>query len=270
MGPSLDARFTFETFVAGPANSLAVGAARRVAEAPGSAYNPLFIHGGSGLGKTHLLAAIGHEVAKSDSVPVVYRTAERFVDDVARVAAAGGAGASRGRLPAGGLLLLDDAQALGARRDGQEALVEAWDEHLGGGGQVVLAGNRPPHEITGLDERLVSRLAAGLIVELASPDHDTRVEIARRMASERGVTLSRAVQQVLARVAFSNVRELQGAVTRLSAVQELEHRDVAAEEVGDLLGPTADARRSPPWMLNREKVLWEWPYAQDWLEESLD
>jgi chromosomal replication initiator protein len=266
----LDARFTFDTFVAGPANRLAVGAARRVAEAPGSAYNPLFIHGASGLGKTHLLAAIGHEVATSGAVPVVYRTAERFVDDIARAAATAGPGSARRPLPVGGLLLLDDAQLLGGRREAQEALIMVWDEHVGDGGQVVLASNRPPREISGLDERLVSRLAAGLIVELAPPDHDTRVEIARRIASERGVTLSSAVHQVLARVAFSNVRELQGAVTRLSAVQELERRDVDAEEVGDLLGPTAEARRSPPWMLNREKVLWEWPYAQDWLEESLD
>lgn len=265
----LDARFTFETFVVGPANRLAVGAARRVAEAPGSAYNPLFIHGPSGLGKTHLLAAIGREVGTSDAVPVVYRTAERFVDDVARAAAAG-PGSSRRALPGDGLLLLDDAQLLGGRREAQEALVMVWDEHVGDGGQVVLASSRPPHEISGLDERLVSRLLAGLIVELAPPDHDTRVEIARRIASARGVTLSPAVHEVLARVAFSNVRELQGAVTRLSAVQELERRDVDPEEVGDLLSPTAEARQSPPWMLNREKVLWEWPYAHDWLEESLD
>lgn len=270
MDRSLDPRFTFDSFVVGPANQLAVGAARRVAEAPGSEYNPLFIQGASGLGKTHLLVAIGHDVGARGSVPAVYRTAERFVEDIAGALGTGDWSAVRGRLPDGGVLLIDDAQLLGGRREAQEGLVVAFDEHVDAGGQLVLAANRPPYEIAGLDERLVSRLAGGLIVDLTAPDHATRVEIARRVASERGVTLSPAVHQVLARVAFTNVRELQGAVTRLLAVQELERRDVAAEEVGELLGATAEARRAPPWMLSREKVLWEWPYAQDWIEESLD
>jgi chromosomal replication initiator protein len=253
MATSLDARFTFDTLVVGPANSLAVAAGRRVAEAPGEAYNPLFIHGGSGLGKTHLLTAIGHEARRLAGVDVVYLTPERPFESAAR-----------------GVVLLDDAQLLGGERETQEELVREWDAHVAAGGQLVLASDRPPHEIYGLDSRLLGRLAAGLIVDLAPPDHGTRVEIARRTAIARGATLSPAVHQVLARIAFTNVRELQGAVTRLMAVQELEGRDVPAEDVGDLLGATTRARRSPDWLRSREKVLWEWPYAQDWLEESLD
>jgi chromosomal replication initiator protein len=254
---ALDPRLTFDSFVVGPANSLAVAAARRVAEAPGSAYNPLFVHGGSGLGKTHLLTAIGHEALRRGAGPVVYRAAERLGGEVANALQ-------------GGVVLLDDAQALGARAEAQEELIQAWDSHLAAGGQLVLASDRPPYEIGGLDKRLLSRLAGGLTVDLATPDHEARVEIVRRTATARGVSLSPAVHQVLARVAFTNVRELQGAVTRLIAVQELEGRDVGADEVGDLLGVAPAARRATHWMLSREKVLWEWPDPQDWLEESLD
>jgi chromosomal replication initiator protein len=257
MTASLDPRLTFDSFVVGPANSLAVAAARHVAEAPGSAYNPLLVQGGSGLGKTHLLTAIGHEALRRGAGPVVYRGAERLGDEWASA-------------PRGGVLLLDDAQVLGARSEAQEGLIHAWDELLAAGGQLVLASDRPLHEIAGLDERLLSRLAGGLIVHLATPDYTARLEIARRTATARGVSLSPAVHQVLARGAFTNVRELQGAVTRLIAVQELEGRDVGAEEVGDLLGLAPVARRATHWMMSPEKVLWEWPDPQDWLEESLD
>jgi chromosomal replication initiator protein len=253
MSASLDARFTFETFVVGPANSLAVAAGRRVAGAPGASYNPLFIHGGSGLGKTHLLVAIGHEARRLAGVDVVYHADSR----------------PSAALPAG-VLLLDDAQLLAGAPAPQAELVRIWDEQVAAGGQLVLASDRLPHEIAGLDPRLLSRMTSGLIVDLTTPDHATRVEIARHAAGARGAQLSPAVQQVLARVAFTNVRELQGAVTRILAVQELEGRDVAAEDVSDVLSATADARRAPDWMRNREKVLWEWPYAHDWIEESLD
>jgi chromosomal replication initiator protein len=253
MSTSLDPRLTFDTFVVGPANSLAVAAGRRVAHAPGASYNPLFIHGGSGLGKTHLLLAIGHEARRLAGVDVAYHADSR----------------PSAAIPAG-VLLLDDAQLLGEAPATQGELVRVWDEQVAAGGQLVLASDRLPYEIPGLDPRLLSRMTGGLIATLTAPDHRTRVEIVRRTASARGVQVSLAVQQVLARVAFTNVRELQGAVTRILAVQEMAGREVAAEDVSELLNGTAHARRAPDWMRNREKVLWEWPYAHDWIEESLD
>jgi chromosomal replication initiator protein len=235
----LDARFTFASFVVGPANRLAAAAARRVAEAPGTTYNPLFIYGGSGLGKTHLLTAIGHEVTRLHSAPVTYETVEHLMVEMSRAVEAGERDALRGRLRHSGLVLLDDIQFLAGQRQVQEELIRAWDEHVARGGQVVLTSDRSPQDIDALDERLVSRLSGGLILDMAAPDYETRVAIARRKADERGQTLAADVYEALGRIAFSNVRELQGALNRLIAVQELEGREVGATEVRQLLGAAA-------------------------------
>jgi chromosomal replication initiator protein len=236
----LDPRFTFETLVVGPANRLAVAAARRVAEAPGVSYNPLFIYSGSGLGKTHLLTAIGHEVERLHTIDVVFDTVEHLMEQISRAVEAGDQDAFRGRLRDRGLILLDDVQFLAGRRQVQEELIRSWDGHIARGGQVVLTSDRPPQDIDALDDRLVSRLSGGLIVDIAPPDYETRIAIARRKADERGQSLAPGVYQLLARIAFTNVRELQGALNRLIAVQELEGRAVAVDEVARLLGAAAE------------------------------
>ena len=238
----LDPRFTFESFVVGPANRLAAAAARRVADAPGSTYNPLFIYSASGLGKTHLLSAVGHRVQKVHGANVLYLTLEHLMDEVSAALEAGAPDAFRGRLRDTGLLLLDDVQFLAGQRQVQEELIRSWDGLSTRGGQIVLSSDRPPQDIDGLDDRLLSRLSGGLIVDVGPPDFETRVAIARRKAEERGQSITAEVCQVLARVAFTNVRELQGALNRLIAVQELEQRTVQPEEVVTLLGAAAAER----------------------------
>lgn len=240
MSLDLDPRFTFDAFVVGPANRLAVAAARRVSDTPGSTYNPLFIYSGSGLGKTHLLGAIGHQVERVHSVPVVFDTLEHLMEAINAAVEAGERDAFRSRLRVAGLLLLDDVQFLAGQRQVQEELLRAWDALSSRGAQVVLTSDRPPQEIDGLDDRLLSRLSGGLIVDMSPPDYETRIAIARRKAGERGSTLSKEVYQALARIAFTNVRELQGALNRLIAVQELEGREVTLEEVPRLLGSAAE------------------------------
>lgn len=236
----LDPRFTFETFVVGAANRLASAAARRVAEAPGSTYNPLFIYSASGLGKTHLTMAIGHHTQRLlPSLRVLYDTMEHFMEEVMEAIEAGERDSFRLRLGETGLLLLDDVQFLAGRHRTQEELLRVWDIVSANGGQVVLTSDRPPQEIDSLDDRLLSRFSGGLIVDIGAPDYETRVAIARRKAEERGQKLTEGVAETLARIAFSNVRELQGALNRLIAVQELEGRSVAAEEVSRLLGRMA-------------------------------
>lgn len=236
----LDPRFTFDAFVVGPANRLAVAAARRVAESPGSSYNPLFIYSASGLGKTHLLTALGHEVRRLHGIGVTYETVEHLMEQISRALQAGERDALRSRLGDPGLILLDDVQFLAGRRQVQDELIRSWDDHIAGGGQVVLTSDRPPQDIDALDDRLVSRLSGGLIVDMSAPDYETRIAIARRKADERGQTLEPEVYQVLARIAFTNVRELQGSLNRLIAVQELEGRVVTADEVSRLLGTSAE------------------------------
>jgi chromosomal replication initiator protein len=239
MAVALDPRFTFEAFVVGPANRLAVAAARKVAESPGATYNPLFIYSASGLGKTHLLTAIAHEVDRLHGVGAAYQTVHQFMEDMARAVEAGERDALLSLTHGQAIFLLDDVQFLAGRRQLQDELLRAWDELVVRGGQVVLTSDRPPQEIDALDDRLVSRLSGGLIVDMAPPDYETRVAIARRKAEEIGEELGLEVCQVLGRIAFRNVRELQGALNRLVAVQQLEGRPVAPHEVGTLLGAAA-------------------------------
>ncbi len=233
-------RFTFDNFVVGSGNRLSVAAARRVAESPGASYNPLFIYSASGLGKTHLVTSIGHRAAQEHpDLDVVYDTLERFMDQAMEAIQAGERDAFRARFQNVGLLILDDAQFLAGKPRTQEELIRVWDAMSGRGGQVVLTSDRPPQEIDGLDERLLSRFSGGLIVDIGAPDLETRVAIVRRKAEEQGQQLADGVGELLARSTFSNVRELQGALNRVLAVQELEGRVVPKEEVAKLTGGQA-------------------------------
>ena len=242
----LDARLTFESFIVGTSNRLAAAAARRVADAPGTAYNPLFVYSASGLGKTHLIVAIGHYIRRVHAdVPVVYDTLEHVMEGVMEAIQAGERDAFRSRLRNATVLLLDDVQFLAGRHGAQEELLRAWDTLAVRGGQIVLTSDRPPSEIDDLDQRLMSRFSGGLIVDLSPPDYETRVAIVRRKAEERGHSLSEGVAETLAKRAFANVRELQGGLNRILAVQELDSRPVSAEEASRLLGvsvaqPAAD------------------------------
>lgn len=233
----LDPRFTFDSYIVGTSNRLAAAAARRVADAPGTAYNPLFLYSASGLGKTHLITAIGNHIRRVHSdIVVVYDTLEHLMEGVMEAIQAGERDAFRSRLRDASVLLLDDVQFLTGRRGAQEELLRAWDGLSARGGQIVLASDRPPQDIDGIDERLLSRFSGGLIADLNVPDYETRVAIVRKKAEERGHQLSVGVAETLARVAFMNVRELQGGLNRVLAVQELDDRSVSSEEVGRLLG----------------------------------
>jgi chromosomal replication initiator protein len=238
----LDPRLTFATFIVGSANRLANAAATRVAESPGSAYNPLVLYGASGLGKTHLLTAIGNRIALSapQSV-VVYGALEQLLGKGPRDAT--GLGALRDQLASVNVLLLDDVQFLAGRMEAQEELLLAWDSIIAAGGQIVAASDRPPNEIEGLDPRLTSRFAAGLVADVVPPEHETRVTIVMRRAAERGQLLAADVADALARLAFGSVRELYGGINRVLAAQELEERSVLANEVAGLLGLDATSKR---------------------------
>ena len=233
----LDPRHTFDSFIVGSANQLAAAAGRRVAETPGTAYNPLFIYSASGLGKTHLISAIGAHIRRlHPQLQVMYDTLEHLMDEVMSAIEAGARDAFRQQLRNVAVLLLDDVQFLAGRRAAQDELLRAWDGLLAHGGQVVLASDRPPADIDGLDDRLLSRFSGGLITDVGAPDYETRVAIVTRKVGERGLSLGAGVAQALARVPVANVRELQGALNRVVAVQELEGRAVVAHEVAALLG----------------------------------
>jgi chromosomal replication initiation ATPase DnaA len=241
---ALNPKFTFETFVVGAANRLAVTAARTVAESPGSAYNPLFIYSGSGLGKTHLLMAIGAAAKKLvPTLSVEYLTLDEFVEAFHAAIAAGQGDAFRRRFQTVDVLLIDDVQFLTNRREMQAELLRLSEALQSGGRQIVLTSDRPPVEIENLDERLISRFSGGLVVDIGAPDYETRVAILRRKAEERGAEFQPGVLETVAAAGFANVRELMGVLNRLVAYQAVNDTPLTPDGAKTLLG--AEPRPAP-------------------------
>ena len=233
----LDPRFTFDSFVVGPANRLAAAAARRAADAPGTSYNPLFIYSGSGLGKSHILSGIAHYATKvHPEYGVVYLAVEVFLDELTRALTGGTQDELREKYEELHILLLDDVQFLTGQKEAQEMLLRLLDQLSASGGQIVLASDRPPAEIDGLDERLVTRFSGGLIIDIGVPEYETKVAILRKKAEERGQTFEAGVAEVLAKHTFKSVRELAGSLNKVLAIQELEGRQVTADEIKGMPG----------------------------------
>jgi len=241
MTSALNPRFSFETFVVGSANRLAVTAGRTVAENPGSAYNPLFIYSGSGLGKTHVLMAIGHAAKTiAAQLNIEYLTLDEYVEAFHAAIAAGQGDAFRRRFQNVDVLLVDDVQFLTNRKEMQAELLRLTEALQQSGHQIVLASDRPPAEIADLDERLISRFSGGLVVDMGVPDYETRVAILRRKAEERGSKFQPGVLETVAKVEYPNVRELMGALNRLVAFQAVNDTPMNAEAASKVLGiPTA-------------------------------
>jgi chromosomal replication initiator protein len=234
---ALNPKFTFDTFVVGAANRLAVTAARTVAESPGSAYNPLFIYSGSGLGKTHLLMAIGANAKRlAPALNVEYLTLDEYVEAFHAAIAAGQGDAFRRRFQTVDVLLVDDVQFLANRREMQTELLRLSEALQIAGRQIVLTSDRPPAEIEALDERLISRFSGGLVVDIGAPDYETRVAILRRKAEERGAEFPPGVLETVAAAEFTNVRELMGVLNRLVAYQAVNETPLTAEAAQGLLG----------------------------------
>ena len=233
----LNPRFRFETFVVGPSNRLAATAAQAVARTPGVSYNPLYLYGRSGLGKTHLLHAVGFAAREHQAdLGIRYLSLEEFVEQYHAAVAAGQVEAFRRSCEETGLLLLDDVQFLAKHREMQAELLRVCEAMQAMGRQLVLTSDRPPAEIGELDERLVSRLAGGLLVDLAAPDYETRLAILRRKAEERGMSFQPGVLEVVAEVAATNVRELVGLVNRLIAFQAVSETPLTPDQAKALLG----------------------------------
>src|SRR5438034_1436407 len=241
MTSALNPKYSFDTFVVGAANRLAVTAGHTVAESPGAAYNPLFIYSGSGLGKTHLLMAVGHAAKKAaPKLNIEYLTLDEYVEAFHASVAAGQGDAFRRRFQNVDVLLVDDVQFLTQRKEKQAALLRLTEALPQAGHQIVLASDRPPAEIADLDERLISRFSGGLVVDMGVPDYETRVAILRRKADERGTSFQPGVLETVAKVEYPNVRELMGALNRLIAFQAVNDMPMNAEAASKVLGiPTA-------------------------------
>ena len=239
----LDTRLRFETFVVGAANRLAVSAARAVAQSPGSTYNPLFIYAASGLGKTHLLSAIGHLARQlQPDLRAEYVTTDELVEHLHQAVTRGEVESFRGRFAELEILLLDDVQFLTGRQETQSELLRLFNTLQRSGKQIVLTSDRPPAEIADLDDRLLTRFSGGLLVDMGAPDYETRVAILRRRCGERDVEFAPGVVEEVARLAFANVREMHGAINRLIAFQTLGEGEVTVESIRGLLGDHGNGR----------------------------
>jgi chromosomal replication initiator protein len=215
---SLNPRYTFANFIVGSANRLAHAASLSVAERPGHAYNPLFLYGGVGLGKTHLMHAIGNQViTKFPRKKVVYATSEKFTNEFITSIQQGKIDEFRARYRRIDLLLIDDIQFIADKERTQEEFFHTFNAIHEDGKQIVLSSDRPPKQIVTLEERLRSRFEWGLIADLTAPDLETRIAILRAKAEEGAVPITSDVMEFIARKVVSNIRELEGALNRIVA-----------------------------------------------------
>ena len=214
----INPRYTFSNFIVGSANRLAHAASLSVAERPGHAYNPLFLYGGVGLGKTHLMHAIGNQViAKFPRKRVVYATSEKFTNEFIASIQQGKIDEFRARYRRIDLLLIDDIQFIADKERTQEEFFHTFNAIHEDGKQIVLSSDRPPKAILTLEERLRSRFEWGLIADLTAPDLETRIAILRAKAEEGAVPVTSDVIEFIARKVVSNIRELEGALNRIVA-----------------------------------------------------
>ena len=217
-GSNINPRFTFESFVEGKSNQLARAACSQIAENPGGSYNPLFLYGGVGLGKTHLMHAIGNlMLQRKPSAKVLYLHSERFVGDMVKALQHNAINEFKRHYRSADALLIDDIQFFAGKERSQEEFFHTFNALLEGQQQVVLTCDRYPKEVHGLEERLKSRFGWGLTVAIDPPELETRVAILMSKASQEGVDLPHEVAFFIAKRIWSNIRELEGALRRVIA-----------------------------------------------------
>jgi chromosomal replication initiator protein len=223
-------RYTFETFVIGSSNRFAHAACLAVAERPAQGYNPLFIYGGVGLGKTHLMHAIGHFVRTYDTnAKVSYLSSERFTNEFIKSIRDNQTEAFRNRYRSIDILLIDDIQFLANKEQTQEEFFHTFNSLHEAGKQIVISSDRPPREIPTLEDRLRSRFEWGLITDIQPPDLETRIAILQRKARSDGLEITEDVLAYIANQVDSNIRELEGALIRVVAYSSLVNEDVSPE-----------------------------------------
>ncbi len=225
---SLNYKYTFDQFIVGASNRLAHAASLAVAERPAEAYNPLFLYGGVGLGKTHLLQAVAH-FALTQGKQVIYTTSETFTNDLINAIRSQSTDLFREKYRKTDFLLIDDIQFIAGKESTQEEFFHTFNTLHGAGGQIVLSSDRPPKAITTLEDRLRSRFEWGLLADIQPPDLETRMAILRFKADSQGVHLPGDVMEFIARRAQSNIRELEGALNKVIAYAAMTRQPMQLE-----------------------------------------
>ncbi len=232
----LQGRYTFENFIVGRSNEFAYAAAKAVASSPAGQYNPLFIYGGVGLGKTHLIQAIGNRIRKTHrSLKVYYTPAENFMNEMVRAIQKRNMVNFKYKYRQLDVLLIDDIHFLADKEMLQEEMFHTFNSLYDAGKQIVMTSDRPPKEIPSLEKRLVSRFEWGLVVDIRPPDLETRMAILRYKAEEEGIDVPQEVIEYIARAVRDNVRELVGSLTRVIAYSSITGRKITLDDAKDIL-----------------------------------
>ena len=251
---NLNPRYTFDTFVVGANNNLAHAAALAVAESPGEVYNPLFIYGGVGLGKTHLMHSIAHFILKNNpEAKILYVTSEKFTNeliDAIRNKNNISTTEFREKYRNNDVLLIDDIQFIIGKESTQEEFFHTFNTLYEAKKQIIISSDKPPKEIETLEERLRSRFEWGLTVDIQSPDYETRMAILRKKEEMEGYNIDNEVIKYIATNIKSNIRELEGALTKIVALSKLDHNKeiniaLAEEALKDNISPNAERKVTP-------------------------
>ena len=250
---NLNPNYTFDTFVVGSNNRFAQSASLAVAESPGEAYNPLYIYGGPGLGKTHLMHSIGHFILKKNpSAKVLYVTSEEFTNEVIESIRSGNASAMnkfREKYRTIDVLMIDDVQFIIGKESTQEEFFDTFNALHSAGKQIILTSDKPPKDMETLEERIRSRFEWGLMADIGAPDYETRMAILRRKVESDDMVLSDDILNYIANNIKSNIRELEGALNKLLAYSNLEKTDItmdiAKKELQNIITPDKPREITP-------------------------
>lgn len=238
----LNPKYTFASFIVGKGNELAQAAAMTCAEKPGEVYNPLFVYGGAGLGKTHLMHAIGNDALKRNpKAKVLYVSSEQFTNDFIQAIFKGTMVQFREHWRSADLLLVDDVQFFTAKEGTQEEFFHTFNALHQQNKQIILSSDRPPKAIAALESRLLSRFEWGMIADVQEPDLETRIAILRSKCSDRKFPLSDEILNYIGTVVQNNVRELEGALNRIIAIQRLRNDPPTLSSIKEVLSSVAQA-----------------------------
>ena len=255
---NLNPKYTFDTFVVGNNNKFAHAAALAVAESPGKMYNPLFIYGGAGLGKTHLMHSIAHFILQQDpDKKVIYVTSESFTNELIEAIRNGNntvISSFREKYRSVDVLLIDDIQFIIGKESTQEEFFHTFNELHGNKKQIIISSDKPPKEIKTLEERLRSRFEWGILADISSPDYETRMAILHKKEESDGYNINNEVIEYIATNIKSNIRELEGALNKLVALSHLENREItvalAEEALKDIISPNQKKEITPQLIID--------------------
>ena len=244
---NLNPNFTFEKFVVGNSNNLAFAAAQAVSQSPGSVYNPFFIYGGVGVGKTHLMEAVANGVLEKDSsIRVIYTTCEKFTNEFIESISSKNSKGFREKFRRTDILLIDDIQFLSGKESTQEEFFHTFNELQGSGKQIIMTSDRHPSSLGKIEDRLVSRFLGGLTVDIGNPDFEMRVAIINQKIKAKNINLLPEIVDIIASKVDKNTRELEGVLTGIISLASLRGQEIDVDIVKKFFGIQGENRRAKP------------------------